>query len=144
MTRNVLTVSKSMLLEIQVLWQLVNRVCPCSRQKFSAVFMDTMSYRWHTYNVLSLQFQMLGNLPCCYDTWNLHSHLEVRMPVVLLSSLICWAKLSADRMLGPTLQWETVGVCMFQYNDKRVKLYLWDTAGCEQNFDLIPTRYTKK
>ena len=51
------------------------------------------------------------------------------------------SKINADRMVGPTLGLQTVGVCVFQYNDERVKLYLWDMAGCEQNFDLTPPRY---
>ena len=57
------------------------------------------------------------------------------------SIVIDVSKINADQMVGPTLGIQTVGVCVFQYNNERVKLYLWDMAGCEKNFDLTPPRY---
>ena len=48
--------------------------------------------------------------------------------------------LNADPMVGPTLSQEAVGVCVFQYKDERVKFFIWDTAGFERNFDIIPNK----
>ena len=45
-----------------------------------------------------------------------------------------------DPMVGPTISQEAVGICVFQYGEELVKLYIWDTAGFERNFDMIPPR----
>ena len=43
-------------------------------------------------------------------------------------------------MVGATVCHEAIGTCEFEYNEKIVKLIVWDTAGFERNFDMIPNK----
>ena len=44
-------------------------------------------------------------------------------------------------MVGATICQEAIGTCDFEYNEKIVRLIVWDTAGFERNFDMIPNRW---
>ena len=42
--------------------------------------------------------------------------------------------------LVPTISQDFVSMCCFKFNNKVVQLEIWDTAGNERNFDVIPLR----
>ena len=58
-----------------------------------------------------------------------------------LNQLVKLYTVTAGPKVIPTVAQDFVGDCMFKFDDKIVKLDVWDTAGCENNFNMIPLKY---